>query len=495
MNKPKIEKSTIHGIVCAISAFTLLLLMESITGRIPVNDGAGWDGQVYLSYIEALGNGIITTDSPYYLSRLPGYFPAILAAMSGIQGQALLQFQAGFNILILAVSLGILLSTILSWGVKSPEAWLSIACLGLSWPWLVMPVFYPMLSDHAALVLATLSIYAWSKGNTKSLVALAFVSVGVMPGLFLVPVLLASIPESNQNKNSPRRPLQQTVRRILKLTTAVGMSILFAIAMRLPNNEIASHPQDIGLGIISLKPYSIAYLLAALLITWYAWAKVIDQPKFWQCVSFKGLLSSLTAVALGFTLLFLIANFQNGISGPPLIKNMLLQTLAAPAKPISAQFLLFGPTVPLALYTAILWIGGSKNHDATKSLGLVTVILAYLPFLLLGTESRQWIGVFPVCVAWLVTHQSKLRFWIILVTSTIILLLPTALLQKNIQSAIDNTHAFSHWTWQFYFSRQGPWMSKDVYALSIPIMIGLIAALIIASKFKNSKPETKANLQ
>src|SRR5574337_424123 len=63
------------------------------------------------------------------------------------------------------------------------RAALATATLILSWPCAVMPIYYPLLSDHLALAVAVAALAAWTNQRTGWLQALAVASIFIMPGL------------------------------------------------------------------------------------------------------------------------------------------------------------------------------------------------------------------------------------------------------------------------------------------------------------------------
>ena len=151
------------------------------------------------------------------------------------------------------------------------------------------------------------------------------------------------------------------------------------------------------------------------------------------------------------------------------MQNLLLQALAAPAKPLVAHFWHFGPVFPLAIVSVVCWAHAASEKTDKPYLGLAVVIIAFLPLLLLGSESRQWIALFPLCVAWLAIRLRSERRLLPFALMALVVLAPVAVLKAATARAVASGLPFSHTDWQGYFGRQGPWMSSDTYLVGLAL--------------------------
>lgn len=463
------QYATAHVVACTLIVTILFIVAGLLTGRIPVAGGAGWDGAVYLNNIQAIVTGSSIDGGPYRLSRMPGFLPAILAAYGGLRGESLLQFQSIFNLATLALSAGLFLHMLLGWGLSSWSAWIATACLVLSWPWLIMPVFYPMLSDHSALVVTVLSIWSWDQHRSRLLALLAFVSVWIMPGLFLVPLLLASVPKQSPRPGASLGTMSPTICWALKVLIALPLIAVGFMSLCIDDAEIVAHPNGFSLGWLSLKYFSLTYLLLSIAVVWHVWSRLLIQHHFWSRLSLHGMVWATLASAGSLALLALLLDWDSGYRGPPLLHYLLVQSLAAPAKPLVAHFLYFGPVFPLAVASVLRWTYTTYEPADSPHVGLAVVIIAFLPLLLLGSESRQWTAVFPLCVAWLATRLRSERRLLPFALMALVLLTPAALLKSILTRAVASDLPISHTDWQIYFGRLGPWMSREAY------FVGMVA--------------------
>jgi hypothetical protein len=172
-------------------------------------------------------------------------------------------------------------------------------------------------------------------------------------------------------------------------------------------------------------------------------------------------------------------DWDSGYRGPPLLHFILLQSLSAPFKPLVAHFLYFGPVLPLAIASVLRWSIAAPNSRREPHMGLAVVILAFLPFLLIGSESRQWVAVFPVCVAWLTVRlRSEWRLLPFAIMG-LVLLVPAAFLKPTLTQAVIAQLPFTGPDWQAYFGRQGPWMSREYYFNGI-VAFGSFVLVLLA---------------
>ncbi|WP_268799477.1 hypothetical protein [Pseudomonas huanghezhanensis] len=156
-----------------ITVFFILIASMLICGTIPVGNGAGWDGAGYLRVIEDIGKGIFLKNDPYHVTRLPGFALLILFSVLGFKGGDLVNIQIGVNILLATSSVILIYHTLTTLTSSKARSTICALTLLFSWPLLVMPVYYPILSDHIALFISCLSIWLWANHHQKFLYAIS----------------------------------------------------------------------------------------------------------------------------------------------------------------------------------------------------------------------------------------------------------------------------------------------------------------------------------
>ncbi|MDZ4055448.1 MAG: hypothetical protein U1D69_00525, partial [Polynucleobacter sp.] len=208
----------------------------------------------------------------------------------------------------------------------------------------------------------------------------------------------------------------------------------------------------------------------------------------------RGMILTIGASAVSLLLLAFVLDWDSGFRGPPLLQNMLFQSLAAPFKPLVAHFLFFGPIVPIAIALVLQWSVSTPESKLEPHLGLAVVVLAFLPFLLMGSESRQWIAVFPVCVAWLAVRLRSAWRLLPFMLMTVVMLVPVATLKPTLMQAVVSQLPISHPDWQAYFGRIGPWMSRDSYFNGLVGLSSFVLVLFVMDRSRHILSQVRKSI-
>lgn len=459
LNKYKIN------ITIFIFVSMLFLAIYYIAGYIPVSGGAGWDGSVYLNYVQTLGAGGEISGDPYREIRMPGFLPIIIAAKLGALSGQIITIQAVLNALLLSFSACLLYSTLLNLGVRKHAALLSLGTLILTWPFLVMPIFYPILSDHAALSMSCICLWCWSRSLRWVLYVMCAVSLWIIPSLFIVPLILSSFPlRSNFQPNGPSQKIVVVI--VAAIISACAITLLPEFLRSFPKDEILAHSAVLGgptalIELRLLSSFSIA--VGALLIIWI-YTNITINSATWASINYKNATISIAAVIASMYYMYTSTNWTSGFIGPPLTHYMVLQSLALPFKPLVSHFASLTPTIILSLIIIVKHSLGKSTNTPT---GLVLLFSAFLPFLLFGSESRQWIGVLPILVTIFAMSNYSFwqRIWCLLMSAALIA--PVFWLHDKSIAALQAGVGLQAAEWQYYFGRQGPWMSVRSYEIGI----------------------------
>lgn len=474
------------SLLCGVAIAAAFLLMHTLVGFIPVGGGAGWDGGVYVQYIELLGQGKPILGDPYRSIRMSGFLPLVVASNLGASKDWLILIQACINACVLSIGAAMLHDTMLRLGVQKKVATLSIGILSCSWMFLCMPMFYPVLSDHIALAMVCVCLWCWVRSIEWAVYVFCAFFTWLMPGLFLIPLILAIFPYV---KNHQELGIKFDKKGAIALFVlfAVPLSCLMLVMIyHIPLAEVAKHSvsangKTASIDVILLSACSM--LLSLLLIVWLGSRLAIDG-RTWKCVSVTGLLKGCLFFIASATVMKYSFDWTAGFAGPPLLNYLFYQSLAAPFKPLVAHFISFGPVILLAIYGCISAIR-SFQHSVPKAIEIVFV--AFLPLLAFGSESRQWIGILPIAVIIfaLADYSWLTRVWCLLVS--FLVLLPVLWLKSNIALAAGNGLGFQTFQWQFYFGRQGPWMSLSIYQIGLLVAFGFIIIALRLQQYR--KPE------
>lgn len=464
-------------LVACIAAF-LYLVVYFICGQIPVTGGAGWDGSVYLKYIQKLSQGEAIHGDPYRSIRMPGFGPLIAFAAVGIKPDSYLVTQLLLNVLFLSAGIAFFYSSLINIGCGNKRAITTVAVLFFSWPVLVMPIYYPVLSDHAAIALSCASLWLWSKSLRGWLIGLCVLSLGVLPGLFLIPMILVALPFKSCVNEDYRCRADRRV--VIPLFIIFGLVLSVAICKYLLGfslDSITTHAVTKG-GVTALPNWLPLTLFSTvtggIFISWI-YLHLIFDGSIWRVLSVRWLGIVVCVLLVSIFLIYTTIDWSKGFSGPPLIRYMALQTLAAPFKPLIAHFYSFGPVIVLSIWTLYRW---SVSREGAIPYGLVVLLAVYLPFLWFGSESRQWMGVLPVCAAIFAmgNYNFCIRLWCVLFSG--FLIFPLVFLNANSLKALNLGLSFQSTEWQYYFGRQGPWMSVETYIAALMMLIVFLSVLV-----------------
>lgn len=455
--------------------FLAYLIVYIVAELIPVNGGAGWDGSVYLEYIMRISQGREVVDDPYRLLRIFGFIPALFAAKAGLNSGEIVLFQVFFNAVLLSGAAAchyVVVSDLIG---DKLRAVLVVMLMFFSWPYLVMPVYYPMLSDHLALAFSVFSIWAWYRQRVWVLLVLIFVATWVLPGLFLLPLFLIAFAVSDHKAISSGSSYSRGVLVAVAFVLLLCVGFLLNHFQSIPDSKVLAHPPREMLGIPELRLTSVIFLGVALSMCSVAFAGIFASSVFWAILSIKNILVGLIALGISILMMYLVLDWGRGFRGPPFLDNLILQALSAPAKPLIAHFLYFGPVFLAAMMVGFTVIfracqdGSIFMVDARKKkLFILSVVFsAFFPILLLGSESRQWIYTFPVAVTIVASFEKRLRILVLFLICALTLIQPMFGLREAVLTAWSGGFSFETAEWQYYFSRQGPWMSIHSYIFGL----------------------------
>ncbi|MEO6678674.1 MAG: hypothetical protein ABIO21_15020, partial [Pseudomonas sp.] len=129
--------------------------------------------------------------------------------------------------------------------------------------------------------------------------------------------------------------------------------------------------------------------------------------------------------------------------------------------------------------------GSSIVNQRSIPVGILVVFLAFLPLLAFGSESRQWIGVLPVALVIFAVadYTWRTRVWCLVVSALV--LAPAFWLKPYIAIAAGTGLGFQTFQWQFYFGRQGPWMSLTTYQVGMITLLAFVAVTIFMRVYTN----------
>ena len=153
-------KAALKVALAAEIAFTAVYY---IVGTIAVENGAGWDASTYLNHIQTFGHGGFIVGDNYHAIRMGILNLAILAALYGLTPDTIILFSELGNIITMSVSLGLFYEFLIIHSTGNRVMLISTATLMFSWSFLIIPVYYPILTDQLALAIVCMALWLWAR--------------------------------------------------------------------------------------------------------------------------------------------------------------------------------------------------------------------------------------------------------------------------------------------------------------------------------------------
>lgn len=446
-----------------------------IAGTIPVNGGAGWDGAVFLKIIKAVSSGHWPNIDAYRETRIGGFLPITIGAMFfNLDDASIVKGQIIINALQLAISVTILFEILIKLGLDKKTATISVGSFVFSWPVLVMPIYYPILSDHTALFIVCISTWFWINSKNIALVAVSSFSTLVIPGLFLIPLTMASLHFEQKKHNLSSHTVSKIQKIIIPIMSILGVLLIFKIAYLESNvteQQLLSSVGGPALASFKLKWVSLSISITMLSLSLWKLISISSMSEILNRIAFRPACLSILATAITHIGLYIYVQNHIGFKGPPLLDNMLYQSLILPAAQLVSHFLYFGPVFLLGLVS----IFRIKNTYKNIAIPFYFIFLLFLPALSLGSESRQWLAVFPIIIVCfsLTTMPTSLR--LIVLMGSVFICFPIFGLDYQIHLALHASEDLMSTSWQYYFGRQGPWMSQSSYLVGLSLAVLFLA--------------------
>jgi hypothetical protein len=240
---------------------------------------------------------------------------------------------------------------------------------------------------------------------------------------------------------------------------------------RISDSELLHRGYSLAPGVPQWRLLSSVYLISALTLVAWLWSRLLEHNSAMAAYSVKWFMMAGVAAACGHAGLYIGIDWDKGFGGPKLLRNMFYQGLNTPFKPIIAHFVYFGPCFIIVLRLLCL-----PDQPSVSRRPLQIAVMGFLPLLLVGSESRQWIAILPFLVAYVAQSDLSDRQQRLLLFASIILATPLFWLAKSVAQAFFADMPMTDPLWQFYFGRHGPWMSHDTYLIATLALSAFVTA-------------------
>ena len=471
--------------VIAVVSCLLLGWVSHAVGFIAVANGQGWDGSVFVRVIREIAGNEYSNSDPYRTVRTVA-FPMIYAIEFFDINADIVLAQRDVNITLLVLSTCMLYVTMRLKDVARATALVTAATFLGTWCVLVVPVFTPILTDHLAIFVSSLSLLLWAADQKRLLYILVMASVWIMPSAVLVPLALLVIRK------------QAISTRVMGLDPRLNWAFLlvavtFCIVIYIWKGDalfkgIATHSLDFRhnppgqvTGSVSLLPVSLLVAIVMLTLCVRTGAQFLFSHA--KDVDARRVVAGLAIALASFALMRMLIDFDKGFTAGKLVNNLIKQSLSAPLKTWTAHTAYLGPAVLVTYYFVAF-------RQVFVPPALMLCLICFMPLLAFGSESRQWVAVLPVVVLALSFLPLTWLSRITLCVMTMFLNWGVWDLNIQVTEAVNTHVGLQHPLWNNYLGRVGPWMSMEVYRHWLALAVVMMVALVAVSRW----PRRRANL-
>lgn len=446
--------------------------------RIGINRGQGWDGETYVQWAADFPHQMFDIGTTTYHAQRVLPSAVLYSALKAVGARPTVEnILVGFHILdtlmlVLAAILWARIAEDMKW--RPSSIWVGFVALFASFANARHALYYPALTDSAAFALGMAMTWGYLARRPIVLWLCAGIGMVTWPGLPPIAIAMLLVPRLGTRSNDPASDegLAEPAARWRWWIRggAAAMALAATAAFLVLAFHYLHHPvQALGIPKFAtwvrrdLLPITTITLALAMAATWFV---IVYQPRLWNVRAWlrtiRGRRTALAIAAIAALLVarkaWLAAVVTKG-PGPTGEQFLCLQTLEALRGPlwgIVHHVVYMGPIVAIAIvsWRAVCRVVGSWGHAAGLAFAILVVFLA-------GSESRQWIHLFPLFVA--ATIAATDARW---TPRRAIVFTAVALAWSKLWLHIgyDTPGNWQTFPTQRYFMHLGPWASDTAYA-------------------------------
>ena len=454
---------------------TCLLFFLNFKGEIiPVNNGMGWDGRLYAYYTAQL-------DSAIQEKRINEYrFQRIL--MSVVLNKSMkamnIEFSVDntvmafkvFNLLFLLIALLYYFLISRKLGFTPLNEMLGLAALFWCFPILKIPGFNPIITDVGAFSLGIMVVYHFLCNHRIVNIFLILLGSFVYPTFLLFGLLIIFPRESYSSKDNAYRPERLILPSLYLL--------VFLVAYFGYQNDFSDTYADVNptnskaLWLSILIALAYCYFIGAFLPD-FKRTKEIFQKINW--------LYLIPIIGIFVIIRYLTHNYASPqpqqMSTGRYIINIMKQSVANPGVFIVAHIIYFG-WLPILL----IWLKKPIVTTIRANGYGLSILLAGVGFMSLGSESRQLINFYPLFVILVIMSLQNIK-----AINQIVVFgfaFSSLLLSRfwYVFGSGDISKNLLKYPAQRYFQFFGPWMSNEAYLQNLLITGFVFLVFLILQK-------------
>lgn len=460
-----------NGMIVA-AVFVAGLASLAWNERIPVNEGLGWDGIVFVQAAAHPRQALRETKGTGHMIQriLPSAIVHISLRTLGIE-RTNRNILRGFRTLTLLL---IALAT-LAWcecarelQITTAGKWLGAAVLFSNFALLKMSYYYPNLTDPMAFTLGLGMLLFYLRRNDAALVCLTILAAFTLQTAFLVGVLFLLFPRSEDETQS----VTPRLCRAQAITVGAVCTILLAgylASFWIWGWDVLKYPTEplrpllaVSIAISAFYFYvAVSSLLnsSGFQLSWVRAQAFIRSPRPW-------LVGLLVAAIVG---IWRILAAKPGLTMQVIIGRIFWSGVTSPGMFLVAHTLYFGP-----IMLVLVWLWREIVPQVHRyGMGLTMVVLLAAPFSLMS-ESRNWINFFPILAVLTVkaldARQCSRNVYLLIALLTFVGSRWWLPLNGNFPER--------------YFDCQGPWMTLAAYLWNLAFAVAMACLLVIVIRLE-----------
>ena len=458
----------------------MCLLTTAFRERIGINQGQGWDGMGYVAWAQEFSHHFLAEGiTKYYSQRiLPSAvvgFVVNLIAKPSVQNTIV-----GFQVLdcfalVGAAFIWTRISVEMLW--TRVQAWSGYLAIFLSFACARHALYYPTLTDPAAFLLGMIATWGFLTKRPALLWSSLGLSLFTWPALAPHALLMLLFPRNSETVNAADSAHRASAKRLGLVIAVVAAAAYTLLSLHYYRDPLPAPGFDKFVKWIRADVLTLSAALTAALVGWGTYV-LISQPLAlkWRHSGSRNWRRILLMLAGVLCLLLLRAWWIHrvGIRGDgPTISEFVcqqaLESLRGPAWGPVHHIVYFGPIIVIAI---LLWrkVAQTATNWGVASVATLAVVVAFAP----GSESRQWIHLFPFLVAVVVASLPTTWTWKRFVVFAVIAI---GWSKVWLHLGYDNPGNWLEFPNQKYFMHLGPWASDKMYLAHLVAALATTAVL------------------
>ena len=438
--------------------------------RIGVNGDQGWDGMAYAEWARDIARAVDQGLTKYQAQRV---LPSAIVDVMGGRAHAVDRFQLFDALALIAAAFAwTRIAVQLAW--SRAASWAGFVAVFASFAIARHALYYPTLTDSAAFALGTAMTWAYLADRPIVLGLVGLASAFTWPPSWIVALGLLVL------RRRTVEPIEaRWIRPTAALVAAAGAIVACGVALHYLDKPA---PGDVVW--VDLVPRGLLWITLPCLAVWtgFAWYALACRRRSWNVVAYarsiadvRLVLAVVAVVAVVVVRAWWIAKVGTRGPGPTRDQfacELAVESLRGPLWDLVHHVVYYGPIVIVA-------VAGWRKLAATADEwgpGAVLVLAMVVAFAI-GSESRQWIHLFPFVVATAITATAS--WWTprrTIVFAALCLVWSKLWWPMRYDTPLD---PFS-WPNLRYYMQHGPWASDTTFAIhaaAVAVTAGVLVVL------------------